>query len=106
MARETALNALELGLRRAVALVDAAAGGTGAAGVSGIDGDERQPRVRGLVGQEGAQLVERPGRENRTLLLGSRDPGANIGQVFDGDPAPGAFGSGDDLLGDAMVDVY
>jgi hypothetical protein len=74
--REPTLDALELRLGWAVALIHAAAGETGAAGIPGIDGDERKPRVAALVGQEEAQLMERPGRENGLLLLGSRDPGA------------------------------
>ena len=60
----------ELGLGRAVALVDAAAGGTGAAGVARIDGDERKPCVGALVGEEAAQLVERPGRDDLWLVQG------------------------------------
>ncbi|HEV3166612.1 MAG TPA: hypothetical protein VGZ22_21485, partial [Isosphaeraceae bacterium] len=59
-----------------------------------------------LVRDETVQLPERPSREPvpRVSAL-SRDPFANPLEVFEGNPAIGAFGLFDERLADVVVDV-
>src|SRR5262252_5187656 len=82
-----------------------AAGSAGSAGVAGIDGSQRYASERGFVREKEPQLRERPGVQNCPLLAPGLDPFADAHQLLDGDPAPGAFSFGNDLLGNAVIDV-
>src|SRR5207245_3283716 len=77
----------------------------GARGIARIDGNGGDACIGTLVLEEKAQLVESPARMFSPLLSANRDPGADVRQVFDGNSAPGAFGSADDLFADAVVNV-
>jgi hypothetical protein len=44
--------------------------------------------------------------QNCSLRFPSPDPGPNPRQFLDGDPAPGAFGFSNDLLGNTVVHVF
>ena len=88
-----------------VAFVPVPALGAGLGGVPRVDGDQRYPGPARLVGEERAELVERPGLQGDPLGLAEPDPVADARQVFDGDSATGACSLGHDCLGDDVVDV-
>ncbi|HMB08209.1 MAG TPA: hypothetical protein VKP69_31325, partial [Isosphaeraceae bacterium] len=68
--------------------------------------DDRYTGQSCLVGQEGKELMERPTRELiASVATPGRNPFADALQVFQGNPASGAFGGLDDRFRDAMVFV-
>ena len=76
-----------------------------AAAVAGIDRDQENTCQRSLLAQKGAKLMERPTAQSGTLLFPNRYPVVDALQLFQGDAALGAFGLGNDLLQDAVIDV-
>ena len=88
----------------AVALLAVAARVAGPAGVAGVDRRRRgrprappcTPRSRGVGRRPSPRCLAR-------VLGPNRCPIADARQVFDGDPATGAFGQADDRLADAVV---
>src|SRR3984885_15237832 len=76
-----------------------------AAAVAGIDRDQQNTCQRSLLAQKGAKLMERPTAQSGTLLFPNRYPVVDALQLFQGDAALGAFGLGNDLLQDAVIDV-
>lgn len=105
MTRQATPNAFELGLRRPVASIHARAGGAGPTRVTRINSHQPKFGIGALVREEHAQLVEGPGRQCRSLCLANRDPGSDVGQFFDRNSAPGAFGSSDDFFTDAVIQM-
>lgn len=99
-----ARTAAKMFLAEAILLVGISALGALPAGVAGVYCDYWQPGQPGLVFQEGAQLKERPGMQNRALLAPNRDALAEAGQILDGQAAIGVFSGGNDLLADIVVD--
>jgi hypothetical protein len=78
--------------------------GASLAGISGVHEDHGYIRESRLVADERAELGERPSREPILRVTApSRDPVADALEVFEGDPASGAFGGLDDLLADDVV---
>ncbi len=92
-------------LIHSVPLVDIAANGALARRVAGIDAHKRNTGALGLVGQERSGLCEGPGVQAGSLTTASRDPGADMRQIFQRNAAPGAFSGQDDHLRDAVVYV-
>src|SRR4051812_17326015 len=88
-----------------VPLVDMPALGALPRRVTRVHQCHRNPSDRGLVADELAELVERPGVQVGPLGLLNRHPIADTAQVFELDPASGVFGRPNELLGDAMVDI-
>lgn len=105
MRGKTAPGADELGLRSPTRLVDASAFWTWArsARVARVHRHEGHAGEQGLVGEERAQLCERPGMQSAPLSLSNRYPVADPRQFFDGDAASGVSGLADDVLADAMI---
>ncbi len=95
----------ELALRRTIGFLAVSTSGTGPRGVPRINRDHRDSDHLGLVLDEGTELGKRPGRKRRPLGPANRYPITDAVQIFDGDPAPGAFGLGDDFLADNVIDV-
>src|ERR1700730_17101415 len=89
-----------------ILLRDVAAFGTFPRCVAGIDGDQRDSGERRLVVEERPELEKGPTVENSPLLAPSPYPFANPRQIFDGDPAPGAFSESNDLLTYHVVRVF
>lgn len=87
----------------AILLCAIAALGASPAGVSRVNSDQQNSEQFGLVLQETAQLRERPGMQNCSLLSPSRDPVTDALEVFNGDSASSAFSGGNDLLADVVI---
>jgi hypothetical protein len=100
-----AICAVEVVPSGTVPLVDVPAAGTFPRCVAGIHQNDRYASQGGLVPDELAQLVERPGVQVGALSPTNRYPIADTAQVFELDPTTGAFGYTDECLGDAVVDV-
>lgn len=88
-----------------VALLDVAADAALPGSVSRVDVADGQPCTASLVGNLRLKIAEGPRVQGASLLPASPYPRADAIEVLDGDPAPGAFGRGDDLLGDHVVRV-
>src|SRR5664280_1759834 len=104
--RETTRGATESRLVGPVSLFGVSTSGTLPAAVSGLHGNQADTRQLRLVLQKRAQLSERPTVQNSPLPPCSPYPVAYPRQFLDGDPAPGAFGGGNDLLRNNMVNVF
>src|SRR5947209_7099709 len=104
--RETAGSATECRLVGTVPLFGVSASGTLPTTVPGLHGDQADARLLRLVLQKRSQLRKRPTVQNSPLPPCSPYPVAYPRQFFDGDPASGAFGGGNDLLRDYVVDVF
>src|SRR5258706_15970482 len=102
---EAARPAEEGGLVGPVGLGDVSAGGAALRGVGRVDVYDRHPGPCRLVGDVLAELVERPRVQRDPLGPSEPYPVADAAQVFQGDPAAGAFGLGHDALSDAVVGV-
>ena len=81
------------------------ASSTSAAGIAGIDSHQHNASQLGFVFEEQTQLRERPGVQNRSLLLPGLNPFADTVEIFNGDTATGAFSFGNNLLGNAVINV-
>lgn len=92
-------------LIRSVLLVNHAAARASKARVPGIDKNDGDAAHLCLVGNECAQLPKRPVMQAGSLTARGRNPAADVLEVFEHDAASGAFGSRDERLRDAMVDV-
>lgn len=92
-------------LLRAVTLVNVAALRTFLTGVSRVDNHNRDSVFLCLVFDKGAELPERPVMQTLALFFGGLNPLTDMLQVFKTYREIGAFGSENDLLADAMVDV-
>lgn len=86
-----------------VGLLAMPANATSAAGVAGVNGNDRHTDGNRLVGDERAELIERPTLHAIPLRLASGSPRADAGQVFDRDGTLRVFGLGNDSLTDAVV---
>ena len=104
--RETARGATECRLVGPVAFSGVSASGTLPAAVPGVHADQADTRPFRFVLQERPQLGESPTVQNSPLPPCSPYPVAYPRQFLDGDPAPGAFCGGNDLLRNNMVDVF
>lgn len=89
----------------AVASLGVAAARAALRGVGRVHLDERYAGAACLVGDEPAELVERPGRVPCSLVASNRDPPADPLELFQGDAAFGALGDSNDCLGDRVVGV-
>lgn len=86
-----------------VGLVAVAALATSAAGIARVNQDDGNASQFRFVGDELAELAERPAGVPSPLLLPNRCPFADASQVLEADAAPGALGGSDDLFTDAVV---
>jgi|GEM_PF-5829519 hypothetical protein len=102
---ETAVPAAQRGLGATIVATNATATGTGPAGVSGVNADDRAALFFSFVAEEGAQLGKAPAVDTAVLFaFALPDPCANIREVLDDDDAAGHDGV-DDLPTDLMVQV-
>lgn len=77
-----------------------------AAGVAWIDGHHRKTGPLGLIFDKGSKLTKSPIMQAFPLRFIGLTAGANVLEVFKSDPQPGAFGSGNDVFGNAVVLVF
>ena len=91
-------------MRLPVLFVHTAAFRTRPGRVPGIDDKECDAFPPGLVGHKGAELTEGPVVQPVSLALSGRNPVPDAGGIFDGDSGTGAFGLGNKLSGDGVVD--
>ena len=95
------------GLVRPVLLVDNPALRALARRVAGIDANNRHPGADSFVADKATQLPVTPIPKPSPLVAApSRNPCADALQVFQGNPASGAFSVSDDSLRYAMVYVF
>src|SRR5260370_17458528 len=81
---------------------------TGLTGVGRVDVDYRHPSQRRLVGDEGAELEERPTVQHAPLALNRSlraDPLADAPQIFQSDPARSVFCRADNGLADTVIHI-
>lgn len=90
-------------LALAVSLVAVSALRAGTGTVARVNHENGHSCKTGLVLDEGSQLTEGPTGMFRSLPLPNSCPFANVGQVFQPNPASGAFGFGNDALADAVI---
>jgi hypothetical protein len=90
-------------LRHPIALLAMPANRAGLRGVTRIDSDQRNACELGLVRQERAQLMECPGMQIIALRATEPNTTTDAREVFNGNPAAGAFRLFDDLLTDPVV---
>ena len=90
-------------LRHPITLLAMATNRTGLRGVARIDSDQRNASELGLVRQERAQLMKRPGMQIIALRATEPYSVTDAGQVFDGNTASGAFRLFDNLLANPVV---
>lgn len=103
MRLESTPNAAERLLGGTVRLVDVPAFRAGPAGVPRVNCDYGDTGEQSLVGDEGAQLEERPASMSSPLTTPNGYPVADALEVFEGDATSGAFGLGHETLTDAVV---
>ncbi len=89
-----------------IPFVDHAAARAGLARVPRIDRYQRNTGALRFVGDEDAELMERPRVQARSLTAPGRNPRADALQLFQGNAAFGAFGSLYDHLRDAVIGVF
>ena len=70
-------------MRRAIGLLTVATGRAGATGVSGVDHTQGHACPGGFVGEELAELEERPRMPRVTMFVTNRDPLPDATQVFE-----------------------
>jgi len=92
-------------LIRSILFGNMPAGGASTARVARIDRDHDHTRPPRLVGDEGAQLPEGPGRQRCAVRLPSRYPSADMRQVLQRDTAPSALCLRNEPLTDDVVRV-
>src|SRR5512135_2953157 len=97
------MSALEFVPRLPVPLLAVSALGARTRGIARVDRDDRDAGEGRLVGDERAELVERPARETTPLCLASRCPTADPREVFAADRVAGVFGLGDESFADDVV---
>ncbi len=73
--------------------------------VARIDEADRDPGALGLVTDLRLKIGEGPRVQRAPLYPTSPDPLANALEILKSNPAIGAFGTSDDLLGNAVIDV-
>lgn len=93
----------ELSLTFSVGLLAMAAHAARSTSVAGIHGEHRHAGQLPLVGDEGLQLSKGPTRVSRPVFLANRCPLADVGQVFQPDPACGVFGGLDKGFAENVV---
>jgi len=101
--------AMDTGERRlspSVGLIDHTANRACSARVARIDGGYRNARQFRLVSKELAKLGKGPTVQTVALGFSGLNPFAYVRQVFDGNRKVGAFCSRNNLLRDAVVDVF
>ena len=96
---------LKLALRAAVTFVHPATRAARLRRVGGVDFDECHPGLLGLVGDERAELGERPRMHRGPLGLTKPYSRPDPVQLLDGDTAPGALRLGHDAFGNLVVDI-
>jgi len=104
--RETTSGATESRLVGTVSLFGVSASGTLPAAIPRLYGNQADTCQLCLVLQKRPQLSERPTMQNSPLLPCSPYPVADSRQFLNGNPAPGAFCGGNDLLRNNVVDVF
>lgn len=102
----SARDAEESGLIGSVLFVDASAHRALARRVSWINEDHGDADALRLVGDECAELAKSPITQSCALVAPGRYPAADALQLFEGDPASGAFSIHHDSLGNAVVGVF
>ena len=102
----TTQNAREGRLVRSVLRVDTSTSRASLARVARIDCDQRDASALRLVGEEGAELPERPVSQASALFAAGRNLSADVGQFFDPNPASSAFGIQHDSLRYAVVRMF
>jgi hypothetical protein len=100
---EAAFHTKETRLSFPVLLSDVTASGTRPRCVARIYHHDRHTRKDGFVCDVCPQLKERPTRERGTLSLSSRNPRANVRQVFQRDCSVRALGFLHDLFADVVI---
>ena len=106
MRGEATVLAEEFGLTLPVSLLAMSTLATGAASIARIDQDDRYSGQLRLVGHELAQLGEGPTMESVTLVSAtSRNPIADMRQLFQRNPTPGALGRYHQRFRDNMIRV-
>jgi hypothetical protein len=90
----------------AIGLVSKAALWATPAGVARIDGNDRDTGEPRLGGHKPAKLIERPPVQTAGLRSCSRNPFADLREVFNRNRAAGAFSVSNDLPRDAVVCVF
>ena len=93
----------ELRLAFPVTFVDMPAFRAFAAGISRIDNFARNSGLLGFVLHKGAKLAKRPVVQSFPLLFSGLNLASDVRQVFQPDTKPGAFRSGYDCFGNAVV---
>lgn len=86
-----------------VGLVDHSTRGASPARVPWVHDDNRDPIQLRFVGDELAKLSESPAMQAVTLRLSGLNPLANVSEVLKSYRKSGAFGAGNDLLGNAVI---
>ncbi len=102
---EPAADTLESISGRTVLLVDQTATCALARRVARIDKQNRNPRARCLVADQGAQCVKAPVVQSRPLAPRGLSPVPDAFEVFEGDRGPVAFGGGNDCFGNHVAGV-
>ena len=87
-----------------VLFVHASAFRTGPRGVARVDDMQINAVHQGLVGHKGPELSEGPVVQPVSLGFSGRNLVPDAGKIFDGDPGASAFGLGNKVLGDVVVD--
>lgn len=105
VASEATSRTSKSGLVRPVGPVNVAAGRTGTRGIARIDKMNLHPCKLSFIGDELAELPERPFAVARSLGLVYRYPVADPGQLFERQVAAGVNGLGHQLLADAVVGI-
>jgi len=103
--RVPALNALELGLRRSVALVDTPTCRAGTASIVWINQQNWNTHKPTLVLNKPAKLKERPRCQRIPLGATNRKPAANAREIFERNCTAGVFRLGDDTLCNNVVHI-
>ena len=86
-----------------ILLVDTSAFWTGPGGVPGIYDIQINAVHQGLVGQEGAELIEGPVVQPVSLAFSGRNLIPDAGEILDGNSGVSAFGLGNKVFGNVVI---
>ena len=86
-----------------ILLVDTSAFWTGPGGVPGIYDIQINAVHQGLVGQEGAELIEGPVVQPVSLAFSGRNLVPDAGEILDGNSGVSAFGLGNKVFGNVVI---
>jgi hypothetical protein len=105
ISRVSATHAAKLRLAGPIPFIHTTALWTSPRGVAWIDKDNRNAGALGFVTNKTLQLAECPGVQTGPLLFLSPYPAANPLQLFEGNPATGAFSNGNYFFRNLVVDI-